>query len=479
MNWLNYYRAFRLVRQSRFAEAISLDKKGSYVNSSWAYYRLGMYRSAQQVTTKSTDFNTLFAKSVSLVNIGNRSEAEVYLTKIKKKYKSQASLLIQPLATYFPEYALDLAHQYNKRDSGLYIGLCAQIEGRFAAQQQLKCLKIEAKQPDFKLLHANFCIEDNLEKLAVLNTYLAEFGLSPVSLKHTAKALSVYNLDAHIPHQKSKAAPLVSIIIPAYNIADRIASCVQSLLAQDYPYLEIIVVDDASTDGTATVIQQLSQMYANVHYVQLPVNMGPFVAKTVGTYMAKGEFITTQDSDDWAHPQRISKQVLPLLKDKNLVATTCQWVRLGDCGHFYARQLYPYTRLNPSSPMFRKTAVQQKIGLWDLARLAGDTEFLTRLKLVFGHKRVLSLKIPLVIGAHRENSLMTSDSTGHKEDRVSAIRLDYWEAWGHWHINQLRHGTTPKIPQIAQYQPQFAIPSVMLNSEEKLEVIKQFILSNF
>lgn len=326
---------------------------------------------------------------------------------------------------------------------------------------------------DFRLFCSNVLVENHSEKMAIFNEYLNGFGLRSIYLKNIIDGFCVKNLTSKSIRDLSGTLPLVSILIPAYNVKDRIRSCVESLIMQDYPNIEIIIVDDASTDGTDSIVRELEADYIQVKGMYLPINVGPFVAKTCAAYRSKGEFITTQDADDWAHPERISRQIRPLLNNKNLVATVSQLVRVDDHGNFYAKQLVPLTRFNPSSFMFRKDLVIKETGLWDLVRIAADTEFIERVKLVFGNASVSLVKLPLMVGAHRKNSLMTSCETGNLNDRMSPTRLAYWESWRFWHIENIRAKKTPMIPRLDQYQLRFLVPNSMVVEESTLQILNK------
>lgn len=91
--------------------------------------------------------------------------------------------------------------------------------------------------------------------------------------------------------------PLVSVIIPTFNRRQWIGECLDSVLNQTYPNVEIIVVDDCSTDGTAEWIQAQPQ-YSSVRVHAQPKNGGASIARNTGIEISKGEFIAFIDSDD-------------------------------------------------------------------------------------------------------------------------------------------------------------------------------------
>ena len=99
--------------------------------------------------------------------------------------------------------------------------------------------------------------------------------------------------------------PLVSIIIPTFNCAHLIGDAVGSAQTQSEGRIEIIVVDDASTDGTAAVVEGLAIRDARVRLLRMDRNGGPGAARNAGLDAAGGEWIALLDADDRYHPQRL------------------------------------------------------------------------------------------------------------------------------------------------------------------------------
>lgn len=100
--------------------------------------------------------------------------------------------------------------------------------------------------------------------------------------------------------------PLVSVILPTHNRLAYLREAIATVLAQDYPNIELIVIDDGSTDGTQTAM--FSFHHPRVHYHALP-NRGASSARNTGIRLARGELIALLDSDDLWHEQKISAQV--------------------------------------------------------------------------------------------------------------------------------------------------------------------------
>lgn len=91
--------------------------------------------------------------------------------------------------------------------------------------------------------------------------------------------------------------PLVSIIIPVYNTKPYLERCIQSIVHQTHKNLEILLIDDGSTDGSSGLCDRFEEQYANIHVVHLE-NSGVSAARNRGLDIAQGEFILFIDSDD-------------------------------------------------------------------------------------------------------------------------------------------------------------------------------------
>lgn len=101
--------------------------------------------------------------------------------------------------------------------------------------------------------------------------------------------------------------PLVSVIMPAYNAAPYIAEAIESVLNQHLTNLELVIIDDASTDETANLIAGYSDPRINIH--RNYENKGIVFSRNRGIAMAKGKYIAILDSDDIALPDRLERQV--------------------------------------------------------------------------------------------------------------------------------------------------------------------------
>jgi len=114
----------------------------------------------------------------------------------------------------------------------------------------------------------------------------------------------------------------VSVLIPAYNAAPFLAQTIASVLAQDWPNLEIIIVDDGSTDATLAVAQ--AHASAQIRVATQP-NRGASAARNHAYALATGSYIQYLDADDLLHPQKISAQMAALRGQSTRVLSSSAW----------------------------------------------------------------------------------------------------------------------------------------------------------
>lgn len=117
--------------------------------------------------------------------------------------------------------------------------------------------------------------------------------------------------------------PVISVVIPTYNRAEKTIAAIESVLAQTYPHREILVIDDGSTDGSGELIQRFLSQRTNgndqiqqIHYFKQS-NQGPSAARNAGIERARGEYIAFLDSDDVWFPEKLEWQLRALEQFKD------------------------------------------------------------------------------------------------------------------------------------------------------------------
>lgn len=117
--------------------------------------------------------------------------------------------------------------------------------------------------------------------------------------------------------------PLVSVIIPAYNAESYVKDAMDSILSQTYTNLEVIVIDDGSTDNTVSIINEFKD--ERIRFVRNEGNRGIIFSLNYGLSLSRGKYIARLDSDDIALKDRIAKQVRFMENDNSF----------GICGTFF------------------------------------------------------------------------------------------------------------------------------------------------
>lgn len=116
--------------------------------------------------------------------------------------------------------------------------------------------------------------------------------------------------------------PLVSVIIPTYNVEKYIEECMNSVLSQTYTNFEILVCDDCSTDGTINVLKKYSKI-EKIRICTNKKNLRQARTRNKCIDLARGDFILVQDADDISEPQRIEKLIENFEDKVDFVGSAC------------------------------------------------------------------------------------------------------------------------------------------------------------
>ena len=140
--------------------------------------------------------------------------------------------------------------------------------------------------------------------------------------------------------------PVVSIIMPAYNMEPYVGDSIRSALAQTYGDFELIVVDDGSKDGTAEIVKGLAQQDGRIHLVQ-QANRGLAGARNSALRASRGEFFALLDSDDLWEPEFLAEQLAVMDTRPDVDIVTGNGWYLGGLRHGQLARPYPDTRPDP------------------------------------------------------------------------------------------------------------------------------------
>lgn len=114
-----------------------------------------------------------------------------------------------------------------------------------------------------------------------------------------------------------ESQPLVSVIMPCYNMEKFISEAIMSVSQQTYPYWELLIVDDASTDGTVATVKKLADQDERIHFTVKTEHSGIADTRNLCIRLANGPFLAFLDADDVWHPEKLEKQVM-FMTEKNV-----------------------------------------------------------------------------------------------------------------------------------------------------------------
>lgn len=258
-------------------------------------------------------------------------------------------------------------------------------------------------------------------------------GVSSTSLEAGAEDFDLRPLWPETRHDQWMDADYrsgwVSVIVPTYNRAAHLPNTLDSVWAQTYRPLELIVVDDGSEDDTASVVDYWANKRVDVPQFDVRFfrqeNRGPSAARNLGLLHSRGEYIQFFDSDDRLHPQKIETHVSALEKDPrcNYAWSTHTTFRLSEETPEFSS--YDVDRLIQESQHIPELSLFEMTGnLWDgfyrrsLCRRAGPMhEELTRMEDMEYNIRMSALHPP---GRHIRANLMARGE--HSESRLTGHR---------------------------------------------------------
>lgn len=249
------------------------------------------------------------------------------------------------------------------------------------------------------------------DRISWINAALERTGIPPVEIGDGPTPYDALRMRGPV---SPVDGPKVSVIIAAWRCADTLPTALRSLGEQSWRNLEILVIDDASGDETPQVAHQWAARDPRIRVFVQQENGGAYIARNRALSEATGEFVTLHDADDWAHPERIERQVRLLLDSPTTPACLSRQVRMSTdlcVNRMTGSGIFLIE--NTSSLLFRRAPVVEALGAWDTTRFAADNEFIRRIRHVFGPGSVSLMGIgPLAFQRNTEGSAVSDSHTG-------------------------------------------------------------------
>jgi hypothetical protein len=279
--------------------------------------------------------------------------------------------------------------------------------------------------------------------LEAFNRCFVDLGLLPITLTDGPSAaferVAVDVPDAMVVDDAD--APLVTVIMSTFKPNQSFHTAVKSLVDQTWRNLEILVVDDCSPPEFGELLETVAAMDPRIRLIRMPVNGGTYKIRNHAIAQAQGSIVTFQDSDDWSHPERVARQVEPLLGPGGLVSSHARSLRVRD--DLSTLDVgYNSFRRAPATLMFRKDMVIERFGGFDETRKAADSEFGARITTVFGPDANVNLPEVLTFTQLTEGSLSRAE---YAFGWHHGARVAYGHAWRHWHREILAGRSSPMI----------------------------------
>lgn len=356
------------------------------------------------------------------------------------------ALALAPLA---PELAL-------KKYVGSKVGLRAGLTAAAGRPELALSLAADDEGADARFLEASLLRTDSGRAAEAWREGFGAFGLDPPQRIDAARPLCVTNATADA--QSAAVGELISVIMPARNAAEHVASAIRSVLNQSWRNLELLFVDDASQDDTGVLAEAAAGGDPRFRLIRRERRGGAYQARNDALELAMGRWIAIQDSDEWAHPERLAIQARTM-QQRKLTATSARSLRIDSAGEIHARGVWPLARWAPSTLMFERQAVLDQAGAFDEVLTGADNEFWWRLTTIFGPRRVCATRTPLILGAWRKDSLTGAADSGFGGRGYNLDRLAYWEAWMRWHA---QHRRAPEALRVARGDRPFAVPRAIM-----------------
>ncbi|HBF14049.1 MAG TPA: hypothetical protein DDW49_11795 [Deltaproteobacteria bacterium] len=229
--------------------------------------------------------------------------------------------------------------------------------------------------------------------------------------------------------------PLVSYIVPCYNYGRYIEQCLRSILQQTYSNIEIVVINDGSTDNSEKIILQLATLDSRIRYFTQE-NRGLLPTKNRGVSESKGIYFSFVDADDYVPAERTQKMVEVFEKDKDVVfvyGDACVVDEKGKPiknffevyppvnGEFSVEMFAHYCFVDFSASMFRRSAFDKTGPFWSLAPRGESQDYLKMMEVGL-EGRVVCLRNTVTAFYRRHGENVTEGQIEKKVERYACLQ---------------------------------------------------------
>lgn len=272
--------------------------------------------------------------------------------------------------------------------------------------------------------------------------------------------------------------PTISVVMAVYNGEKYLAEAITSILTQTFQDFEFIIVDDASTDTSPSIIQRLAQQENRIRVIRNEENVGLGSSLQKGIQIARGKYIARMDADDISLPDRLQKQLDFLDLHSSFLIVGCDHKKIGVDGSVISNFFYPKDPdqirwnmllgsgliVSNGAALLRRQLIDE-IGSYSDLRAAQDFEFWTRL---FEHVPLPIANMDEILYHYREHGSTTTRSQNSvQEHNAMEIRLKK--------IEQFLGKPVPPDVLLAYRHPSFTYQNIELCVRTWIKIYRKFI----
>ena len=411
-------RASRAIKRGDFARALAIAPESMSVLS-----QLGMHISVLDRRGQARSAEDDFAVTRALADLGDIGQVRARAGALAKTSAPRRLAIAVAVARWDPGFALELAPVAKSLPRAAIHLALGDIT---AAARELESIG-ETVDPEVSAVRASLAARTGDHRGARRHLATAT-GRDGVSVIDTFDHAPI-NLFAFRPMFSGRFdGEIVSVIMAARNSRETIQAAVASVLQQSWRPLELIVVDDASTDDSVDVALDAIGSERRARVVKLDRQVGPYAARNFGIGLSQGAVVAFQDADDASHPARLQESMEALDADPRNIGSVSRLVRFEETGVPMSPRIFPLIRANPSSLVVRRR-VFQEIGGFEEVPFGADNELFSRICARYGPSSIIRSPALRTLASWRRGGLTRSTNSGILDKGANLRRQEYFESW--------------------------------------------------
>jgi glycosyltransferase involved in cell wall biosynthesis len=205
--------------------------------------------------------------------------------------------------------------------------------------------------------------DESLNPNPTLSLDRARIFLPPLSRGGPRRGFSFFM------NQTKAKKPVLTVYMPVFNAASYLPESIESILSQTYSNFEFIIIDDASTDRSWSIIQKYTKSDKRIRAYRNSINLGVSLTSNIAISKAKGKFLARMDADDISQNDRFTKQIKFLRQHKKVIAVGGQCIVIDDTNHIIGYKNFPTQPSKLKEMIFWAIPIQQPSMMVNLALL--------------------------------------------------------------------------------------------------------------